>query len=342
MAFCLEAEQFVDDRVSNWYVRRNRRRFWKSEKGTDKQAAYQTLYTVLTTLAKLFAPIMPFLTEGMYQNLASDRKSVHWRDFPEVSESLIDAELSADMDSLLHLVSLGSAARNKAKIKVRQPLGEMRVAGEARTRQVVERFRDLIAEELNIKRITLHDEGQGHLLRPVLEPKRELLGPKHGPKLKEVLAAVAALDPALVAAAFAKGEAVRLDCPSGPELLLPTEARIDWKATEGWIGDYDAGMEVMVDIRITGELAREGIAREIVRHIQTARKDAGLEMEDRIVLYLGTASEKLREAILAHRAYIGNETLTARWLDGPLGEGTYRADVKVDGQPLTVELRKLS
>src|SRR5438093_2804154 len=123
MAFCLEAEQFIDDRLSNWYVRRNRRRFWKSEQGTDKSAAYQTLYTVLTTLVKLFAPVMPFLSEAMYQNLVvrgtGKGDSVHLCDFPEADESLIDRDLSEDMNALLRLVSLGSAARNSVKIKVR-------------------------------------------------------------------------------------------------------------------------------------------------------------------------------------------------------------------------------
>src|SRR2546429_8206165 len=123
MGFCLKAEQFVDDRLSNWYVRRNRRRFWKSEKGVDKQAAYQTLYTVLTTLRRLFAPVIPFLAEHMYQNLSTGGRpeSVHLCDFPRADEALIDAELSSDMDALLRLVSLGSAARNTVKIKRRQP-----------------------------------------------------------------------------------------------------------------------------------------------------------------------------------------------------------------------------
>ena len=159
MAFCLEAEKFVDDKLSNWYVRRNRRRFWKSEQGADKLAAYQTLYTVLMTLTKLFAPIMPFLTETMYQNLvvrgAEDGASVHLCDYPEVDESLIDDDLSADMDALLRLVSLGSAARNTVKIKVRQPLAEMKVQpGDARDRRAVERFADQICEELNVKKVT--------------------------------------------------------------------------------------------------------------------------------------------------------------------------------------------
>src|SRR5947199_2940699 len=169
MAFCLAAETFVAEKLSNWYVRRNRRRFWKSEKGEDKSAAYQTLYNVLTTLVKLFAPVMPFLTEIMYQNLEQSRSaeagralSIHHCNFPGADESLIDAELSADMEALLRLVSLGSAARNSVKIKVRQPLAEMRVqtAGDS-DRRAVERFADQICEEMNSKKVSVHGTEQG-------------------------------------------------------------------------------------------------------------------------------------------------------------------------------------
>ena len=179
-AFCLQAEQFVDDRLSNWYVRRNRRRFWKSEKSDDKQAAYQTLYTVLTTLTKLFAPIMPFLAESMFQNLVGDG-SVHLCAFPQVDEALLDAGLSADMDALLRLVSLGSAARNTVKIKVRQPLAEMKVqSGDERNHRALERFADQICEELNIKKVTLHNAKKQSLLRLELKPNMKTLGPKLG------------------------------------------------------------------------------------------------------------------------------------------------------------------
>src|SRR5262249_3919711 len=159
-------------KLSNWYVRRNRRRFWKSEKGADKIAAYQTLYTVLTTLTKLFAPIMPFLAEEIYQNLVMKGKggnhtaSVHHCDFPEMQEALVDGDLSNDMDAMLDLVRLGSAARNSVKIKVRQPLAEMKVqTDDVSHRRAVERFGDQICEELNIKRVGLHNPADGALLR---------------------------------------------------------------------------------------------------------------------------------------------------------------------------------
>ncbi|HYT91930.1 MAG TPA: DUF5915 domain-containing protein, partial [Gemmataceae bacterium] len=344
MAFCLEAEKFVDDSLSNWYVRRNRRRFWKGEKGPDKDAAYQTLYEVLLTLTKLFAPVVPFLAETMYQNLVPGAKergdSVHLCPYPQVNEALQDDTLSADMDALLDLVSLGSAARNTVKIKVRQPLAELRVqTGQESVRRAVERFGDQVREELNLKRVTLHD-GNESLLRDEVRPNMKTLGPKFGARLKEVVAALAAAHPTEIAAKVSAGAPFELPCPGGAVMLEPTDVLVQCRAAEGWAGLVDDKTQVALDTRITAELAREGMAREVVRHVQQARKDAGLEIEDRIVLYLATDNAELKRAIEEHREYIGRETLVAEWASQPLGEGAYRANVKVDGKPLTIELRK--
>lgn len=338
-SLCLEAERFVDDKLSNWYVRRNRRRFWKSEQGADKLAAYQTLYTVLTTLSRLLAPIMPFLTEKMWHNLGGE-SSVHLRDYPQVEPSLVDKELSADMDALLRLVSLGSAARNTVKIKVRQPLAAMRVqAGSEADSRAVARFADQIKEELNIKAVGLH-EGNGALLRQEVKPNPKALGPKYGDRLKEVQAAIGAASPAEIAGCFEAGQPFDLACPGGAVTLEAGDVFLSSKAAEGWAGVADRGTQVAIDTRITPELAREGMAREVIRHVQNARKDASLEMEDRIELYLGTDSGELRQAIDAHKDYIAAETLVARWATQPLGNGAHRVEVKVDGQPLIIELRK--
>ena len=344
-SFCLEAEKFVDDKLSNWYIRRNRRRFWKSEHGADKLAAYQTLYTVLTTLTKLFAPIVPFLSEAMYQNLvvkgAGGSGSVHLCVFPQANETLIDHDLSADMDALLRLVSLGSAARNSVKIKVRQPLAEMKVQpGDERERRAVERFADQLCEELNIKKVALHDPARGPLLHVMVKPNMKTLGPKFGPRLKEVQTALAAANAAALAREISAGKSVELSCPGGSVLLEPGDVVVQMQAPDGWAGVTDKSTQVIIDCRITEDLKLAGLAREVVRHVQNLRKDAGLEMEDRIILYLGTDSPALRQAIEAHRAYIAAETLTVEWASKPLGDGAHRADVKIEGQGLTIELRK--
>jgi isoleucyl-tRNA synthetase len=373
MAFCLEAERFVDDKLSNWYIRRNRRRFWKSEQGTDKQAAYQTLYTVLTTLTKLFAPIMPFLTETMYQNLdvtgadasgsatpdtdaSGSPVSVHSCDFPEADDTLIDQVLSAEMEALLRLVSLGSAARNSAKIKVRQPLAEMRVQpSQARERRAIERFGDQISEELNIKRVVLHNVGEplsqtspdklwpdeNHqrepLLRLELMPNIKSIGPKHGPRSKEIQAAFEKADQKAIQEQWAANGVVEL-----AGVNLDADDLIEaFKAPPGWAGIQDRETLVAVDTRLTVELKLEGLAREVVRHVQNARKEAVLEMEDRIILYLHTESPGLGKAIETHMDYICRETLATQFTTQPLGEGAHRVTVKVDGQPLTIELRKI-
>jgi isoleucyl-tRNA synthetase len=343
MAFCLEAEKFVDDKLSNWYVRRNRRRFWKSEQGADKLAAYQTLYTVLMTLAKLCAPVMPFVTETMYRNLTADGEleSVHLCDYPEVDESLTDEELSRDMDALLRLVSLGSAARNTVKIKVRQPLAEMRVQpADERDKRAVERFASQICEELNIKKVTLHDPTRGPLLKYLVKPNLKTLGPKFGPRLKEVQTVLASADPAALARDLQAGKPVELAGPGGTITIEPGDVVVQTQGAEGWAGVADRGTQVAVDARVTEELAREGMARDVVRQVQELRKQSGLAMEDRIVLHLRTESAALKAAIAAHQPYIGAETLTARWVAQPLDAQAHRTEVKVDGQPLTIELRK--
>jgi isoleucyl-tRNA synthetase len=346
MAFCLEAERFVDDKLSNWYVRRSRRRFWKSEQGTDKQAAYQTLYTVLLTLSKLFAPIMPFLTETMYQNLrtADQPESIHLCDFPTVDDALIDAELSDEMNCLLSLVSLGLAARNSVKIKVRQPLAEMKVlAGEdSDERAAVERFGDQLREELNVRTVSLHDPEWGPLLTPEVKPNMKTLGPKFGARLKEVTAALAKADADDLASKLRENGSVELSCGGETVLLEPSDLIVTMKADEGWVGMVDGEVQVALDTRISDELSREGMAREIIRHIQNLRRESDLEMEDRIVLFLGTESAELRQAMEMHRDYIAAETLTIEWSSQPLtGKEVYQVTVKVDGQSLVIMLRRV-
>lgn len=344
MAFCLEVEDFVDNRLSNWYVRRNRRRFWKSEQGADKLAAYQTLYTVLVTLTKLIAPVMPFLAEEMYRNLVPgpDDRSVHRESFPSVDESLIDTQLSADMEALLRLVSLGSAARNAGKVaKVRQPLAEMKVQpGSDNDRRAVERFADQVREELNIKKVTLHDSSAGPLLTVDVKPNLKTLGAKLGARLKEVQAALATMGAAALAAKVQGGQPFDLDCPGGPVTLEPADLWVSTKAPDGWAGVADRGTQVAVDTRITEELKREGMARDVVRLVQDLRKKSDLEMEDRIILHLGSDSPALRAAIEAHRETIAAETLAVQWAGQPLDDGAHTATVKVDGQALTIQLRK--
>jgi len=350
MAFCLAAETFVAEKLSNWYVRRNRRRFWKSEKSKDKSAAYQTLHTVLTTLVRLLAPVMPFLTEIMYQNLersgnekAARALSIHHCNFPEVDESLMDAELSADMEALLRLVSLGSAARNSVRIKVRQPLAEMVIQpGNDSERHAIQRFADQISEELNLKKVSLHDPAAGPLLRYEISPNLKTIGPKFGERVKEIRTALAALDPNSLVAKLQVGGKIGLDCAGTTVILDENDVLLRTKAPDGWAGLSDHGTQLLLDARISEELAREGMAREVVRHVQELRKKSGLEMEDRIILYFGTDSAALRRAVEGHSSYISAETLAVKWVSEPLDGNAHATSVKVDGHPLTIQLRKVT
>ena len=349
MAFCVAAETFVAEKLSNWYVRRNRRRFWKSEKSDDKLSAYQTLYTVLTTLIRLCAPIMPFLTEVMYQNLegsgeekAGRALSIHHCNFPEADESLIDAELSADMEALLRLVSLGLAARNSVRIKVRQPLAEIIIQpANDSERHAVQRFAEQISEELNLKKVTLHDPAEGPLLSYEVSPNLKTVGPKFGERLREIRTAMAGLDADSLAAKVQAGSNIELDCAGTTVLLDANDILLKAKAADGWAGLIDHGTQLLLDKRINKELAQEGMAREVVRHIQELRKKSGLEMEDRIALHFGTESPELLRAVEAHSSYISAETLAVEWPNVPLDGDSHAISVKVDGHPLTIQLRKV-
>jgi isoleucyl-tRNA synthetase len=338
-AFCLAAEEFVDEKLSNWYVRRNRRRFWKSEADADKTAAYQTLYTVLETLTRLVAPVMPFLAEVLYQNLVANAvpgapESVHLTDYPAADEALVDPELSTDMRALLRLVNLGLSARNAAKIKVRQPLAELRVqaAGEA-DRRAVARFGDQLREELNVKAVALH-EGDEPLLSVSVRANAKSLAPKLGAGFKAFQEALAAADARALAARVQAGEPVEV----GGESVEPGDLVVTYAASEGWAGVADRGTHVALDARVTPELKGEGLARDVVRQVQELRKQAGLEMDDRIALRLATDSADLGAAIAAHRDYIAGETLATSWATDALGDGAHRAEVAVDGHRLAVEV----
>jgi isoleucyl-tRNA synthetase len=369
-SFCLEAERFVDDRLSNWYVRRNRRRFWKSEMGDDKSAAYQTLHTVLLTLAKLFAPIMPFLAEVMYRNLVpagAGKASIHLESYPEPDEALIDAKLSEDMDALLRLVSLGSAARNAAKIKVRQPLAELRFRpANGSEKQALMRFEEQVTEELNIKKIEFCDENE---LEKMLKPApRQSVKKKFGPdfgRLSDVLEKVLvdfqnaghslaklgwptdlvgkneySWDAAGFAALMEFAKKNDADNISLWEQLEAGDVSIRLVSPSGWETVVNKGTYVQLCTVISQSLAQEGMAREVVRHIQQARKNAGLEMEDRILLYLSTDTPELERAIDAHRDYIANETLVKEWATRPLSDSAYCVVAKVDDKKLTIDLSK--
>jgi isoleucyl-tRNA synthetase len=291
---------------------------------------------VLTDICKLCAPVIPFITETMWQNLRTrfDPESVHLCDFPAADPALVDEQLSTDMDALLNLISLGGSARNVAKQKVRQPLAELKVQpGSPAEAQAVKRFPDQILEELNVKEVTLH-EAPEPLLTTTAKLNKKTAASKFGPKFKEAETALAALNPEQVAKQLRAGTFELLGVP-----LESADVTFEHAAPVGWTGVVDKSTQVAIDARVTPELAAEGMARDAIRQIQEHRKNSKLEMEDRIALYLETESAKLKQAIETHANYIAAETLTTQWLASP--DGCSKTEVKIEGQSLTIGLRKV-
>ncbi len=342
-ALTRDVERLIDD-LSNWYIRRSRRRFWKSENDTDKAAAYKTLYEVLTTLATLIAPIMPFLAERMYQNLVrsvdpSAPESVHLLDYPEPDVSLIDEDLIASMGAAMRIVALGRAARNKAKVKVRQPLRELQIWSEdPSVSSAVQPLLDLIQDELNVKAVRFV-EREDEIATYEVKPNGEVLAPKLGRLYDRVKDYLRSLDTTEIARKVRRHEPITVIVDGESLELEPEELIVELRAKPGYSAASEYGFAVAVDLTLTDELRREGIARELVRHIQQARKSAGLNIDDRIVLYI-RGDTALKEAVEAAREYIATETLAVQLLLEEPPTGAYTTTANVDGQKVTLALRK--
>ncbi len=330
-------EKFLDH-LSSWYIRRNRRRFWRgvSEGDTDKLAAYQTLYEVLTKLTQVMAPIVPFVTETMYKNLVADQvpdapQSVHHCSYPEKDASRVDHALSEQMAALLRIVSLARSARKDSKLKVRQPLAELRVvAADDVERRAVERFADHLLEELNVKRVTAIASADD-IVSVSVEVNMKALGPKFGKKARAAREVLEALDGGAVEAAWDRGETVSV-VVDGDEAVVDRED-VAFNKTYGddWAGAADGKTVTLIDKRVTPELKNEGLARDIVRNVQNLRKDVGLDIEDRIRLGLVTESAALCSAVAQCRAYIADETLAVDIASEPVENGLGEAVVPIDG-----------
>ncbi|NOT01803.1 MAG: isoleucine--tRNA ligase [Phycisphaerales bacterium] len=340
--FCLRAEKFIDD-LSNWYVRRSRRRFWKSEWSDDKLAAYQSLYEVLTSLCQLIAPVVPFVTESMYQNLVRRQNhpspaSVHHLSFPTADASRVDRKLSERMNCLLRIVSMGRAARTVSKLKVRQPLAEMRVqcASDAE-RAAVEQFDDHLLEELNVKRVTIESDV-AHECRASARANMKFVGPRHGKDAAAIDRAVRSSDALQIAGQLSRGEPCVVECNGRRIELAPDEVIIEKSYGDAWAAEENGGTIVLLDKRVTHELKLEGIARDIVRQVQNLRKDAGLNVEDRIRLSLQTDAAALREAIEFCGDHIARETLATSIVGESLPSADGATQVDVDGMSLSVAL----
>ena len=331
-----EIARFVDD-LSNWYLRLARRRF-RGPGGApseDAPAAHRTLHECLTTLARLMAPFTPFITEAIWRNLAHAPESVHLADYPEADAAARDGELEAAMHIAREAVSLGRTVRTEAKVRVRQPLARaaIHVPGDPRA---LDPLVDLVAEELNVKEVAF-TESTARLATWSAKPNFRALGPRLGPRVKEVARALEG-DDGTLAGALAHGESVSVETSEGPVELSPEEVDLSQETTGGWGVAAEGGLTVALDLEITPELAREGIARELVRLVQDARKAAGLRVSDRIELGVEAEGE-VAEALREHGDWVAGETLAVSLGAGKLEDADHDEARAIDGTPVRIYLK---
>jgi isoleucyl-tRNA synthetase len=321
-----EIAEYVED-LSNWYVRRSRRRFWDGD-----GAAFATLHTALSTVAKLLAPFTPFVADELYDNLDGDLASVHLCDFPKPGER--DLELEFAMATARETVRLGLAARSQGDVKVRQPLREAIVVAAGREREAIERLGEIVREELNVgalRFVAAADELGTYTVKPNFRS----LGPRFGKRMPQLVAAVAALDPAAVAASLREGRTIVVSIAGEDHELTAEDLTLALAPLAGYSLEREGSHAVALDLALDEDLVAAGHAREIVHAIQQSRKDAGLEITDRIALSLG-GDAGLLEAAGAHERYIAAETLATSVAYAERDD--WLSSVEIDGRELKILL----
>ena len=331
-------QEFVDE-MSNWYVRRSRERFWAKGMEQDKINAYMTLYHALVTIAKTAAPMIPFMTEDMYQNLVRSvdkdaAESIHLCDFPTVNEAWIDKDLEADMKELLEIVVLGRACRNTANIKNRQPIGKMYVKAEG---ELSDFYKEIIADELNVKEVVFTNDTK-EFTTYQFKPQLRTLGRRFGSRLNELKEVLAGLDGnATMDALNASGE-VTVTVGGVDEVLATEDLLVETAQMDGYVSEEDHGITVVLDTNLTPELIEEGFVREVISKIQTMRKDAGFEVVDHIRVY-EQGNDKIKEIIKTNESQIKADVLADEViLDKTEG---YTADWKINGEAVTLGVAKV-
>ena len=340
---CRAVEVFLDD-LSNWYLRRSRRRFWKSEADADKESAYLTLYHVMVTYSRLLAPFIPFATEEIYCNLVgsvdSDApESVHLSDYPVADNTLIDEQLEVDMALVRDLIVLGRAARNHSAIKTRQPLGSIAIGGLSDEQiSAVERLSELILDELNVKTIDFSDQI-GEYATYTVNPNFKQLGPKYGKAVQAIAKAVRGTDAFALKNELDATDELQIEANGVTYTLEKEDVEVRSQPREGYMVEADAQKFVALSTELTHELTLEGFARELVNKIQQMRKEADFNISDRISLSL-KSTPIVHEAFNAHRDYITRETLTKHVADSS-GESSFVKSQKVNGEAATIGVEQI-
>ena len=331
-------QEFVDE-MSNWYVRRSRERFWAKGMEQDKINAYMTLYTALVTVSKVAAPMIPFMTEDIYQNLVRSidknaPESIHLCDFPAADEALMDKELEANMEELLKVVVLGRACRNTANIKNRQPIGTMYIKAEKKMDSF---FTDIIADELNVKEVKFADDVEAFISYS-FKPQLRTVGPKYGKLLGGIRQALTDIDGTKAMNALRAEGALKLDINGNEVVLSEEDLLIETAQTEGFVTETEGEVSVVLDTNLTPELLEEGFVREIISKIQTMRKEADFEVMDKICVYVQD-NDKIQDIMKAHEEEIQGEVLAEQLVFGET-DG-YVKEWNINKEKVTLGVKKL-
>jgi isoleucyl-tRNA synthetase len=336
-------DRFVDD-LSNWYVRRSRRRFWRSGEDDDTRAAFLTLWECLVAVAKLSAPFTPHMADEIYTNLTSTDKdapaSVHLADWPQRVPGAQNDDLRREMSLARRLVGLGRAARTEAKIRVRQPLERALVVMPAIDAPDLEGLEGIVAEELNVRKIEVA-HGLEDLVSYTVKPNFKALGPRFGRAMPDVARTITDMDPGEIVGSIEQSGSVIVYVDGDQLQLTADDLDIRIEGREGYSLAREGALGVALDLHITEELAAEGLAREVVRAVQDLRKSAGLAVEDRIHLWLQTSDEAARSALDTHRDYVAGEVLaTELRSDDPAPDDATSAEIDVEGVLVKAALKK--
>ncbi len=334
-AKCLQ--DFVDD-LSNWYVRRSRDRYWAAGMEQDKINAYMTLYTCLVTISKAAAPMIPFMTESIYQNLVKSidtaaPESIHLTDYPVADGAFIDQQLEKDMETVLDIVVLGRAARNACNIKNRQPIAKMFVKAE---NEVSDFYKEIIEDELNVKAVEFSDDVRSYTTY-TFKPQLKTVGPKYGKVLGKIREVLASLDGNEAMDTLEKDGALKFDANGTAVELTRDDLLIEMTSREGFVEQSDHGITVVLDTNLTEELIEEGYVRELISKIQTMRKEADFEVMDKITVYL-SGNDKLAEYLEQNKGFLLKEVMADDAVIGSV-DG-YTKDWDINGEKVTLGVKK--
>ncbi len=336
-------ESFVDQ-LSNWYIRRNRRRFWKAESGDDKQSAYLTLHECLDVIHRLMAPFMPFLSEAVHQNLVRTRddkttQSVHITRWPQSNAAYSNDALLFEVDVVQRIVGLGRSAREASKVRVRQPLAKLLVrAPDEKAIDAIKTHEQQILEELNVKEIEFIARD-AELVTYRLKPNLPRIGKRYGKLIPAIKQALNEADGSAIASACANNESFNVNVGEQAIEFEPDDVLIETDSAEGYACAEENGFLAALDTSLNEELVLEGVARELVRTVQDARKQAGLIVSDRIKLQI-TGSPMVEKAIVAHKEFIMSETLATEWVDGEFPDAQFTIDRKMDDEHWVIKFAK--